>query len=519
MKKKKRIVLGIIISIFLAVIAIALTLSSTNALFTHSDTSTRRNNYNTGLLSITAISKSDTISLDNTLPMSDENGILQEPYIFTVKNNGNVDYKFDIQLLSTTANTFDPQYIKLKVDNDSVTTLSALTDSKIKTNLVLAAGETVDISIRIWLDNNTPNSQIGKTFTSQLVINGIAVSPNTNYGSSAASYITNLYNNAAKTVVDNNGIEYNYATSESLMNDRLGGITKDYNAGNIRYYGANPKNYIWLGDYSDSQKTVKKLYRIIGVFDNMLKVVTEGDIGGYSWDTAALSIHDGWGINEWNQADLMKLLNPGYDDNEDLDNNGNSITVNNSLYWNKGSGTCYAGRSNATKLCDFTSSGLSNIEKNRIATATWMLGGNANLLDYVENYYVYERGNEHSDSSEDGVTRQDTWIGKIGLIYPSDYGYAVDFNTCNINVLYNFDTTCRSNDWLQHTSKPYWTISAYTEVGSIGGVWHINTLTGGNIGSASAGYKNGLVRPTFYLNADEVIVSGTGTSSDPYVLR
>ena len=244
MKKRKKVLLGIIVSIVLAVTAIVITLSSTSALFTHKDISTRRNNYNTGILSITAISKSDTISLDNTLPMSDESGAATTPYIFTIKNNGNVDYQFDVQLLATGANTFDPQYIKIKIDNNEVTILSELTGSKIKSQIVLAAQQSMEISIRVWLASNTPNTQIGKTFTSQLVINGVAVSPTTNYGVSAAAYITNLYNNSNKTVVQNNNIDYNYATSVSLMNDRLGGTTKDLNAGNIRYYGTNPNNYI-----------------------------------------------------------------------------------------------------------------------------------------------------------------------------------------------------------------------------------------------------------------------------------
>ena len=39
----------------------------------------------------------------------------------------------------------------------------------------------------------------------------------------------------------------------------------------------------------------------------------------------------------------MKLLNPGYETNQDLNNSNETITVNNSLYWNKSSGTCYTG--------------------------------------------------------------------------------------------------------------------------------------------------------------------------------
>lgn len=40
----------------------------------------------------------------------------------------------------------------------------------------------------------------------------------------------------------------------------------------------------------------------------------------------------------------MKLLNPGYLDNTNLDNSGSSIKVNNNLYYNAGSETCYNAR-------------------------------------------------------------------------------------------------------------------------------------------------------------------------------
>ena len=541
MKKRKRILLGIIISIALTVTAIVLSISSTQAFLSHSDTSDRKNNYSTGILSITALSNSDNISLNGAVPMTDEQGAAQEPYIFTIKNNGNVDYQFDVQLLSTSANTFDPQYIKLKIDDSEVTTLSALTNSKIKTGLTLGAQQTLNISIRMWLASNTPNTQIGKTFTSQLVVNGVAVYTTTNHGLTAAAYITNLYNNAAKTVVTNNNINYNYATSVSLMNDRLGGTTKDLNAGNIRYYGANPNNYIWLGETYTSDYTIpgnvtlwgytdvndcvnddnllatctedivrhtgdRKLYRIIGVFDNMLKVVAVDSIGNYSWDTSASAVNSGYGINEWTQADLMKLLNPGYD----------SDTVNNSLYWNKASGTCYKADNNTTASCDFTNIGLSDSVKNKIATVIWNLGSFSDSQGYANAYYGYERGTTHIDNPADGVTREDTWTGKVGLIYPSDYGYAVNFSSCVNKQVKDNSAACLSNNWM-HNYSDYWTISSGTDDPLK--VWRIYAAGDSDALAAGAANHWDAVRPVFYLNAEESIKSGTGTSADPYILR
>lgn len=526
MKKKKKMLLGIFISILLAITAIIISLSSTSALFIHKDTSTVKNNYNTGILSITAISKSDKISLDNTLPMTDVQGAAQDPYIFTIKNNGNVDYQFDVQLLSTgeAASTFDPQYIKLKVDNAAVTTLSSLTNSKIKTGLTLGAQQTVDISIRVWLASNTPNTQIGKSFTSQLVINGIAVSPTTNYGVSAAAYVTNLYNNAAKTVVTNNSIDYNYATSVSLMNDRLGGTTKDLNAGNIRYYGSNPNNYIWLGEtYTTAcsaevcgtarQADDKKLYRIIGVFDNMLKVVSVDSIGKYSWDSSANDVNSGGGVNEWTQADVMKLLN----DNYDLE------SVNNSLYWNKlGNGSCYTGQNNTVADCSFANNGLSKTARSKIADVTWHLGGHVHVNDYSDVLYSNERSPRLAVTLTDSVVRRDTWVGKVGLIYNSDYGYGADFRECEVILSSYSSSDCTSNNWLKISSSYFWTISAYaqdsasTAAQNSYNVYYVQS-TGSIVCTSSAGAAN--IYPSFYLNAEVRIASGSGTSVDPYVIK
>lgn len=471
MKKRKKVLLGIIVSIVLAVIAIVIfLLSSTSALFTHKDISTRRNNYNTGILSITAISKSDTISLDNTLPMSDESGAATTPYIFTIKNNGNVDYQFDVQLLATGANTFDPQYIKIKIDNNEVTTLSELTGSKIKSQIVLAAQQSIDVSIKVWLASNTPNTQIGKTFTSQLVINGVAVSPTTNYGVSAAAYITNLYNNSNKTVVQNNNIDYNYATSVSLMNDRLGGTTKDLNAGNIRYYGTNPNNYILFNcsDYSNQTSETCEQWRIIGVFDNMIKIIRQETIDSLTWDNT--------NSNNWGNSSLSDYLN-----------NGNYWMVN-----------------------------INDQSKTMVADINWDLGSSHNpAADFSNNYYSSEKLYQNYL----GVK---TWNGKIGLIHLSDYGYSSDFNICT-GELSNYDSiiNCANSNWMFNLSKnqdsKLLTLDSAYDNGKK--IFVINYSNGNVVYNDINANSSGEVKPVLYLNADESIASGTGTSLDPYKLR
>ena len=114
MNKKK--IMIIVSSIILVLVAL---FTTTYSLFYKEDVAANPSNYSTGILQIEATSLSDTISLDSALPMTDEEGIETTPYVFSIKNTGNVDYKFDVKLLSTSSNTINSQYIKLKIDNDN----------------------------------------------------------------------------------------------------------------------------------------------------------------------------------------------------------------------------------------------------------------------------------------------------------------------------------------------------------------------------------------------------------------
>ena len=172
----------IILTLLFVILIISTITSVTYSLFSSDVYSSNPEVYSTGNLLVEALSKSDKISLTNTLPMTDEEGLSSTPYIFTIKNVGNLDYEFDVQLLSTSSNTFSPQYIKLQIDNEEIVTLDRLTNSEIKSNLTLLAGESIDISLKIWLSidledefHNTPNSELGKTFESKIITNGRAV--------------------------------------------------------------------------------------------------------------------------------------------------------------------------------------------------------------------------------------------------------------------------------------------------------------------------------------------------------
>ena len=503
-KNKKKIIIVVIV-LAISLIGFSL-LNSTYSLFYHEDVASNSDNYSTGLLSITATGKGDSISLTNTLPMSDAEGAATTAYTFTIKNIGNLDYKFNVKLLSIgdSSTTIDSQYIKVKVDNDPATTLSSLSNSIIKNNITLSAGQSIDISIRVWLSSNTPNTQIGKIFNSKIVTDGQAVYTSTNksvydYWTGAAKTIADLYTNSTKTPVSLNNVTYQYDTTNNLMADV---------AGNIRYYGANPNNYIYFNcsDYKNQSSSTCETWRIIGIVDGKMKIIRGSQIGTYSWDTSDSSTNSGYGVNEWSQADLMKLLNSGYD----------SESVGGSLYWNAKSGTCYNGSSNATTSCNFTSTGLKNPEtRNLIAETTYYTRGHNSSSIYVNAMYDKERVSGTVVSAT--PTRTLTWTGKVAVAYPSDYGYAADLSLCQKQLGSYNDATCTANNWMKSILAPNygWLLTPHSGFADL--AWFV-TSSGYVYNFNGNAFGAGGVAPVLSLTSELDIGSGTGTSSSPYQL-
>ena len=152
------------------------------------------------------------------------------------------------------------------------------------------------------------------------------------------------------------------------------------------------------------------------------------------------------------------------------------------------------------------------------------LGGTNNISSYTsQDLYDMERmlnskgtAGKTSQSSYGGTS---TFTGSVGLMYPSDYGYAVLASDCaRTTELYNYDGTaaCHNNNWLYQGSSTWqWLISPNSSyAGNAFGV-----ATGGYVSSSgrSVAYS-GSFSPVMALKSD-VKVTGSGTQSDPYVMN
>ena len=380
-------------------------------------------------------------------------------------------------------------------------------------HIVLMENNTVATSLTsyklyIWIDGanyENPITMMNASFSFKLHADGtgalikegkIPDTPDTD--NTLASNIVTTYINAPNKTDVVNQLKYFYDAEHSLMSDV---------DGNVRYYGASPNNYIYFNcsDYSNQSSSTCETWRIIGVFNNKVKLIRGDSIGIYSWDNKNTSTgaESNYGKNDWSDARLMKLLNPGYE----------SETTGGSLYYNSGSGNCYAGQNNATKTCDFTSIGIKN-DKTRglISEETYsLLGWNTSSV-YANEIYEYERstGKVYSD-------RPTEWTGKIALAYPSDYGYAADLGKCTKKLNSYNDSTCTSNNWMKAilgTSSWGWLLPPSS--GNSGDAWYV--YSSGYVFNAYGVYNAFGVAPVLYLNSELAVKSGTGSSSEPYQL-
>ena len=347
--------------------------------------------------------------------------------------------------------------------------------------------QTITFNLILQFPDNNENqdSEKGKTFNGKVVVN---YEPET------------IAKTLAKLDLTKNGLEVDDTTDK-----------------NLRYVGTNPKNYITFNN---------ETWRIVGVFNNittiddngkekqesLVKIIRDERIGSYSWDSSSSDINDGYGINEWSQADLMYELNcDGTSSSkycrEDIPNGYLSNITNGTVIWYNDTNNIQGATYDYSK----------NIKKgyiNYIATARWNLGSASNGSSSL-NSYKEERGTNHISNPSDGISRSNIWDGKVALMYPSDYGYASTDSLCrnNMSSQTNNAYNCQNNNWLFNGTYQ-WILSARNNSET----YLFNYTNKGWMANVKASSSSS-VRPTIYLKSDIVIAGGTGEKGDAYTIE
>lgn len=489
MKKRNLKLSVIVMSIVLGVIAMT---TATYALYTNEIVAEKPNEFKTGLLSIEATSKTETISLTSALPVDDEEGLKAEPYVFTITNIGNLDYKFKLELLATGDTTsetvINPGFIKLQVDDGEVVTLLE-SRGILKEDVTLKVGESMDISLKVWLSKDITNDQIGRTFTSKIVADGQAVYTESNNGIPITMHINNIFKPNNK--VTNNNIEYDIDTKNQLIKDT---------DGNIRYYGSDItydvdnitklneiENYIYFNcdDYNNQSSETCELWRIIGIVDNKIKLIKNTNLGELTLDydynnDKTLNTYD----SNFNNSTLNTMLNSSYLNNEDTIyyNYSTSGPVKNELNFN----------TNKTGIKD-NSKDLIEESSNTIVEL--------NNIDIYPNELLELENNQNNE----------VFTSKVSIPTVTDYIYSSDLNICN-NKINELCTANWMNDIFNNSNSSWLLTNNLVHLNNEGKLIVPSTMDYNTL------YNSGAlgVNPVVYLKSDIKLDSGAGTISYPY---
>ena len=255
-----------------------------------------------------------------------------------------------------------------------------------------------------------------------------------------------------------------------------------------RYAGANPNNYVCFG--SDATTCPEdNLYRIIGVFNNQVKLIKAtfansnllGTDGAYYRDTEY----------KWSNLSTCPSSTAYLESNIIFFATGNPTT-----------GGCNMWDYSDLNKINLNINYLNNIGtkwSNLIEDTTWKTSGYTTYDVVVKDLFTAEITNATKTyGPNDGTS-------KIGLMYASDYGYAFLPNRYDVKIkdYYNY----RTENWLYNLGC--WCL---TPIG--GSIFFINS---GN-GSTTNSTNFNLAYPTFYLKPNVAYKSGTGTSSDPIII-
>ena len=298
---------------------------------------------------------------------------------------------------------------------------------------------------------------------------------------------TTVYDNAGNTQNQSpdNGYgwyyqQYTISTSKNgayFVNNRtsIANLSNNLTGGMYRYQGtatAVTNNYICFGTSTKSTCTGNPgtyMYRIVGVTsDGLIKLIKMTSLSTkYAWHNST----SGWQV--WPECQLYTKLNGSY------------YLTN----------TTYVPSEWSSKIANTT-------WRYKSSTSTYLYG------DYISSY----TGTQMYEYESATVTAQ------VGIMAIHDY-----YLSLGDSAICGNDTNSCVNSWIHYTNNNNastdgeWTLARWTNTG--GALYSYWIKSGGYPRPEYTVTSTRQVRPMIYLNSSVIIDSGTGTSSDPYIIR
>ena len=435
-------------------------------------------------------SDSEIINLENAFPMSDKEGMkLDETFDFQIKTNAfnKVDISYGIYIEKLEV---DGGYLFLKDDEVKVYLTNYSNNSLVEPvkisnlNNYLLYQETNSHNsnnvlqkdkyrLRIWIDEAVDSSDWNENTKIQYKFK-IGVRTVEPKKVASTLLMSKVGENGLEVVSHEADSSLQIGTSESLTEYRFRG-GNDVVTNNYVYFNCD--------DIKNQSSTSCELYRIIGVFpvddgtgkiEYRVKLIKSDSYGYYLWDSS--------GSNNWGRPATLNT----------------EFNIN---YWN---------------LINEEYQGL-------VGDAKFYLGGYSDMEEFTSNMYRYERMIDGNDYYYNGNSKN--WIGKIALMYVSDYGYGASSSCSDSTTVLDYDLCSEDNwlyfekEWTSLHDEQEWLLNHVSNEPK--NAYFMSAAGGIDIGLTAkdtVSYASRVVRPVFYLTSDAEFVDGDGSIDDPYRL-
>ena len=506
MKSKKGIIITTIVVLLLLVVGV------TYAFFTYE--SGTKSDIVTGQIYMN-YEETSTISLTGVFPETkeqalarqDENGVFE--FTITGRNTSKYPVYYEIDLLEggvITGKTEQstkilPEHVMIYLEKDGVPVIEGETYADFNNRRIytetIPANQTSNIehkyTLRMWIDENVtisdtdPNadyttSEWNDAYTS-LKVRVVGDFEEKTMPLPATEALIKKIGTSGFVAVATDGTLYTDETTQTL---------RDY-----RFSGSNDvvtNNYVWFND---------ELWRIIGIMptekedgttENLMKIIKATPLtieeipATYTYNGIEMTLRliDEYNSAVWNYSKYFGQSNPNNWTKAAVQYFLNDETEGSSSYYNSIDSTYQA----------------------MIQKSVYKLG---NVTDGSTNTPLNSYTEERSENVRYG--NEKTWTGKIGLMYPSDYGYAAD-STYWTTSMWSYDSIAKNYDWLYDGINSLWTISP--------GAGYSNSVlcaeSMGYVAEVGAYNVSREISPVLYLKSDVMISGGEGTSLVPYEL-
>lgn len=288
-KRRIRITITGIIGLILLVAGISFAAFNTELIGTQNQT------MNVGCLKVD-MADEGSINVENAIPETDESGLTQTPYVYTITNSCTADayYEATINVMNTST-LANRNKVKVALDGDSYlapTIISSLPTTELLDDEItgvsytykldegyLKAGDTKTFKLRTWIDYDV--SSISGKLESKVIINSTANNTGINYNKNTAGYYVVSKNTKLSGL--------NYSLTAPSEGQTSGVVEKNKGFDNTTYhFRGNPNNYLTFGNaniaetisYTNSAGTaVERSYEIGDeLYWRVLSTNTDGSI-------------------------------------------------------------------------------------------------------------------------------------------------------------------------------------------------------------------------------------------------